>query len=147
LIAFGQSMNLYSQIGIIVLVGLAAKNGILIVEFANQLRDSGRPFREALVEAALIRLRPIVMTALATVVGALPLVLATGAGAEGRRPIGVVIATGVSFATIITLIVVPTFYMVLAKHTGSPGRVAAELEDFERKFPVPGNSDHHQPAE
>src|SRR5207302_6673828 len=75
LLIFGQSINLYSQIGIIVLVGLAAKNGILIVEFANQLRDQGRAFREALVEAALTRLRPIVMTALATVMGAMPLIL------------------------------------------------------------------------
>jgi multidrug efflux pump len=90
------------------------------------------------------------MTALATVMGALPLVLATGAGAEGRRPIGVVIATGVSFATIITLIVVPTFYMVLARRTGSPGRVAAELKDFEQKFPAGhtgADPDRHQPAE
>ncbi|MHB1207017.1 MAG: efflux RND transporter permease subunit, partial [Rhodospirillaceae bacterium] len=107
LLLFGQSMNLYSQIGIIVLVGLAAKNGILIVEFTNQLRDAGREFREAVVEAALTRFRPIVMTALATVMGAMPLVLAHGAGAESRRPIGVVIAMGVSFATLITLFVVP----------------------------------------
>ncbi len=148
LLLFGQSMNLYSQIGIIVLVGLAAKNGILIVEFTNQLRDAGREFRAAVVEAALTRFRPIVMTALATVMGALPLVLAHGAGAESRRPIGVVIATGVSFATFITLFVVPTFYMLMARRTGSPGRVASELADQESRFPKAGGDDHgHQPAE
>ena len=140
---FGQTINLYSQIGIIVLVGLAAKNGILIVEFTNQLRDAGRPFREALVEASLIRLRPIIMTALATVMGAMPLMLATGAGSEGRRPIGIVIFTGVSFAVIITLVVVPTFYMLLARKTGSPGRVAAELKEYENAFPVGGQRDAH----
>ena len=148
LLLFGQSMNLYSQIGIIVLVGLAAKNGILIVEFTNQLRDQGREFREAVVEAALTRFRPIVMTALATVMGAMPLVLAHGAGAESRRPIGVVIAMGVSFATLITLFVVPTFYMLMARRTGSPGRVAARLKEEAAKYPAGGGHDTgHQPAE
>ena len=155
LLAFGQSINLFSQIGIIVLVGLAAKNGILIVEFTNQLRDAGRSFREALVEASAIRLRPIIMTALATVMGALPLVFASGAGSESRRPIGVVIFTGVSFAVIVTLVVVPTFYMLFAKRTGSPGRVAAELREYETRYPVQGRDDteadehapDHQPAE
>ncbi|MGE4063685.1 MAG: efflux RND transporter permease subunit [Rhodospirillaceae bacterium] len=150
LLVFGQSINIYSQVGIIVLVGLAAKNGILIVEFANQLRDAGRPFREALVEGAMIRLRPIVMTALATVMGALPLVLATGAGAEGRRPLGVTIFTGVTFAAFVTLFVIPAFYMLLARNTGSPGRVAAELRDFERRHPLTGKQADdlgHQPAE
>jgi len=147
LLMFGLSINLYSQIGIIVLVGLAAKNGILIVEFTNQLRDAGRPFREALVEASLIRFRPIIMTALATVMGALPLVLATGAGAEGRKPIGVVIFTGVSFAVVITLVVVPVFYMLLARRTGSPGRVAAELREYEKGHPARSSQSGGQPAE
>ncbi len=149
LLLFGQSINIYSQIGIIVLVGLAAKNGILIVEFANQLRDAGRPFREALIEGAVTRLRPIIMTALATVMGALPLVLASGAGAEGRQPIGVTIFTGVAFAALITLVVVPAFYMLIAKGTGSPGRVASELRDFERSHPsgVGVDSTGQQPAE
>jgi multidrug efflux pump len=147
LLLFGQTINLFSQIGIIVLVGLAAKNGILIVEFANQLRDAGREFREALVEASVIRLRPIVMTALATVMGSLPLVLATGAGAESRRPIGIVIFTGVSFAVIITLVVVPVFYMLLARRTGSPGRVAAELREYEKTHPRDQSEGGHQPAE
>jgi multidrug efflux pump len=148
LLLFGQSFNLYSQIGIIVLVGLAAKNGILIVEFTNQLRDSGMAFRDALVEAASIRLRPIVMTVLATVMGAVPLALGTGAGAEGRIAIGIVIIAGVSFASFITLLVVPVFYQELAKRTGSPGRVAAELATYEAAHPVRRfDKEDHQPAE
>ena len=147
LVLGGQSMNLFSQIGIIVLIGLAAKNGILIVEFTNQLRDAGRSFRDALVEASLIRFRPIVMTALATAMGALPLVLAHGAGSEGRRPIGIVIFAGVTVATVITLVVVPTFYLLLARRTGSPGRIAAELREYENRFPVGHQPVDHQPAE
>lgn len=148
LLIFGQSFNLYSQIGIIVLVGLAAKNGILIVEFTNQLRDSGMAFREALIEASVIRLRPIVMTALATVMGAVPLAIATGAGSEGRIAIGIVIMAGVSFASFITLLVVPVFYMQLAKRTGSPGRVAAQLAGYETKFPARRfDNEDKQPAE
>ena len=131
----GQSFNIYSQIGVIVLIGLAAKNGILIVEFTNQLRDAGMEFREALVEAATIRLRPIIMTALATVMGAVPLVVSAGAGYEGRRAIGVVIVFGVSFASFITLLVVPAFYQLLARNTGSPGQVAEELSEYEKAFP------------
>lgn len=145
----GKSFSLYSQIGIIVLVGLAAKNGILIVEFANQLRDAGMSFRDALVEAATIRLRPIVMTALATIFGAVPLALATGAGAEGRQAIGVVIIAGVAFASFITLLVVPVFYQLLAKRTGSPGRRAAQLAEYEKAFPTRrfGEDEERQPAE
>jgi multidrug efflux pump len=149
LVIFGDSFNLYSQIGIIVLVGLAAKNGILIVEFANQLRDAGMEFREALIEASTIRLRPIVMTSLATVMGAVPLMLASGAGAEGRQAIGVVIVAGVTFASFITLLVVPVFYQLMARRSGSPGRVAAKLEEYELEFPTRrfGKDDDRQPAE
>ncbi|MSO98693.1 MAG: efflux RND transporter permease subunit [Rhodospirillaceae bacterium] len=150
LLIFGSTFNLYSQIGIIVLVGLAAKNGILIVEFTNQLRDAGMEFREALIEACTIRLRPIIMTALATVMGAVPLVLASGAGAEGRQSIGVVIFTGVSLASFITLLVIPVFYMLLAKRTTSPGQVASDLAQYEKAFPTPsysGDSPDRQPAE
>ena len=150
LLLAGQSFNIYSQIGIIVLIGLAAKNGILIVEFTNQLRDSGMEFRDALVEAATIRLRPIIMTALATVMGAMPLVISSGAGYEGRRAIGTVIVFGVSFASFVTLLVVPVFYQLLARNTGSPGRVAAELRDYERKRPAGFggvDSADQQPAE
>ncbi len=142
---FGQTINLYSQIGIIVLVGLAAKNGILIVEFANQLRDQGREFREALVEAALTRFRPIIMTMLATVMGAVPLLIATGAGAEARRPIGVVVFAGVSCAALITLLVIPTFYMLLARRTKSPGFLAAEIRKQEASYG--DNVKANQPAE
>jgi len=105
-------------------------------------------FRDALVEASTIRLRPIVMTALATVMGAVPLMLASGAGAEGRQAIGVVIVTGVTFASFITLLVVPVFYQILAKNTGSPGLVAAKLEQFEAEFPSRRfGKDDQQPAE
>ena len=102
-----------------------------------------------MIEGAVTRLRPIIMTALATVMGALPLVLASGAGAEGRQPIGVTIFTGVAFAALITLVVVPAFYMLIAKGTGSPGRVASELRDFERSHPsgVGVDSTGQQPAE
>ena len=129
----GQTLNLYSQIGLIMLVGLAAKNGILIVEFANQLRDAGKPFREALCEASAVRLRPIVMTGTTTAAGSLPLLLTFGAGAETRTAIGTVILFGVLSATFFTLFVVPVAYDLLARHTGSPGdtrrRLEAEMAD------------------
>jgi len=122
------SLNVYSQIGIVMLIGIAAKNGILIVEFANQLRDEGRPFTQALIDASCTRLRPILMTGASTVLGAMPLVLATGAGANGRFSLGIVIVAGVTFATALTLFVVPVFYHALCRRTQSPGSRAAELE-------------------
>ncbi len=125
----GNSINIYSQIGLIMLVGLAAKNGILIVEFANQLRDEGMRFSRALLEASEVRFRPIVMTGLTTVAGAIPLVLSSGAGAETREVIGIVILAGVFAATFFTLFVVPTAYSLLARKTESPGAVAARLEE------------------
>jgi multidrug efflux pump len=124
----GQTLNLYSQIGLIMLVGLAAKNGILIVEFANQLRDAGKAFREALLEASAVRLRPIVMTGITTAAGSLPLLLSTGAGTETRVVIGTVILWGVLAATLFTLFVVPVAYDLLARHTGSPGDTRRRLE-------------------
>jgi multidrug efflux pump len=124
----GQSLNVYSQIGLIMLIGLAAKNGILIVEFANQLRDAGRPFHEALLEAAGVRLRPIVMTGITTMAGSVPLLLSSGAGAETRVVIGTVILCGVLAATLFTLFVVPVAYDRLAQHTGSPGDTRRRLE-------------------
>jgi multidrug efflux pump len=124
----GQTLNIYSQIGLIMLVGLAAKNGILIVEFANQLRDAGRPFRDALLEAAEIRLRPIVMTGITTAAGSLPLLLSSGAGTETRVVIGTVVLCGILSATFFTLFVVPVAYDLLARHTGSPRRVHRQLE-------------------
>ena len=125
------SLNVYSQIGIIILVGISAKNGILIVEFANQLRDQGHAFREALLEACEIRLRPIIMTSVATVMGAVPLIFAGGAGAQSRFSIGIVVFSGVLLATILTIFVVPTFYYILGRYTGSPSAVAHRLQALE----------------
>jgi multidrug efflux pump len=130
--ALGYSLNIYSQIGVILLIGLAAKNGILIVEFANQRRDAGLPFDQALLEAAGVRLRPILMTSVATVAGAVPLVFSGGAGAEARENLGIVVFWGVLFSTLLTLYVVPGYYALLARRTGSPGRVAAKLEQQAR---------------
>jgi multidrug efflux pump len=124
----GKTMNLYSQIGLVMLVGLAAKNGILIVEFANQLRDAGRDIATAIREAAARRLRPILMTSIATVAGAVPLMVAGGAGAAARQAIGVVIVFGVSIATMITLFLIPILYSRLARFTGSPEAVSRKLE-------------------
>jgi multidrug efflux pump len=119
------------QIGLIILIALAAKNGILIVEFANQLRDEGRSIREAIIEASNLRIRPILMTSIATIVGALPLILGHGAGAESRFTIGTVIFFGLLVATMLTLFVVPVFYDMLAKYTKSPEATAKEIEDYE----------------
>ncbi|MGB5642386.1 MAG: efflux RND transporter permease subunit, partial [Gammaproteobacteria bacterium] len=129
----GQSLNIYSQIGLIMLIGLSAKNGILIVEFANQLRDAGQPFHDALFEAAGVRLRPIVMTGITTMAGSIPLLLSSGAGTETRLVIGTVILSGVMAATLFTLFVVPVAYDKLAQNTGSPGdtrrRLDGEMQD------------------
>jgi multidrug efflux pump len=111
----GGTLNVYSQIGLVMLVGLITKHGILIVEFANQLRLRGRERREAVIEAAALRLRPILMTTAATVLGAIPLALATGAGAESRQQIGWVIVGGLTLGTLLTLFVVPTAYTLLAR--------------------------------
>ncbi|MCT8865176.1 efflux RND transporter permease subunit [Shewanella xiamenensis] len=124
----GQSLNIYSQIGIIMLVGLAAKNGILIVEFANQLRDKGIDFDRAIIQASCQRLRPILMTGITTAAGAVPLVLATGAGAETRFVIGVVVLAGIMLATLFTIYVIPTAYGLFARNSGSPEAIAQQLE-------------------
>ncbi|MBW0297606.1 multidrug transporter AcrB [Shewanella xiamenensis] len=124
----GQSLNIYSQIGIIMLVGLAAKNGILIVEFANQLRDKGVDFDRAIIQASCQRLRPILMTGITTAAGAVPLVLATGAGAETRFVIGVVVLAGIMLATLFTIYVIPTAYGLFARNSGSPEAIAQQLD-------------------
>ncbi|MCE7521075.1 efflux RND transporter permease subunit [Halomonas titanicae] len=129
LLLSGQSLNIYSQVGLVLLIGLAAKNGILIVEFANQLRDEGKAFRAALIEASVTRLRPILMTAVTTMAGAIPLIVSTGPGSESRLVIGTVIMAGVGSATLFTLFVVPVAYDLLARHTGSPGAVKRRLEE------------------
>ncbi len=133
LLMTGSTVNTYSQIGLIILVGIAAKNGILIVEFANQLRDEGLKVKEAVIEAAVLRLRPIIMTSIATAMGALPLVLWTGAGAGSRQTIGAVIFMGAIFATLLTLFVVPVFYNLLARYTKSPEWTARQIEDYEAR--------------
>ena len=122
------TINIYSQIGVVMLIGIAAKNGVLIVEFINQLRDAGRSFEDAIVEASGIRLRPVVMTTISTVMGSIPLILAAGAGSESRTVLGTVVFSGVTLATLLTLFVVPSFYALLARRTGSPQAVAKTLE-------------------
>lgn len=124
----GSTLNVYSQVGLIVLVGIATKNGILIVEFANQLRDQGMEFIDALTESCRARFRPILMTSITTVIGAIPLIIATGAGAETRFVIGAVIIGGVLAATFFTLFFVPVAYAVIARKTGSSGDVRRRLE-------------------
>ncbi|GIU66032.1 efflux RND transporter permease subunit [Candidatus Phycosocius spiralis] len=133
LYAAGFTLNIYSQIGLIILVALAAKNGILMVEFANQLRDEGARVQDAILEASALRLRPILMTSVATIAGALPLALSHGAGAEARSNIGVVVVFGVLCSTILTLFIVPPIYMTLARFTGSPLARAKAIEEFERQ--------------
>ncbi|RQO56329.1 multidrug transporter AcrB [Paucibacter sp. KBW04] len=118
----GGTLNVYSQIGLITLVGLITKHGILIVEFSNQLRQQGRSVMDAVVEASALRLRPILMTTGAMVLGAIPLALASGAGAESRQQIGWVIVGGMSLGTLLTLFVVPTMYTLLARKS-TPGAI------------------------
>jgi len=131
----GGTLNLFSQIGIVMLIGLAAKNGILIVDFANQLRDEGRSIHDAIVEAAGVRLRPILMTSIATMMGALPLVLSGGPGSASRSTIGVVVIFGVAFSTLLSLYVVPSFYALLAPFTRSPDALSKRLERLELETP------------
>ena len=136
----GVSLNIYSQIGLVMLIGLMAKNGILIVEFADQLRQQGRTVREAVEEAAAIRLRPIAMTLISTVVGALPLILASGAGSEARQSIGWVIFGGLGIAGIFTLFLTPVIYLGVARF-GTPRnvdleRLNAEIEDVDEDMTV-----------
>ena len=139
----GQSMNVYSQIGLVTLVGLITKHGILIVEFANQLQEQGRAKLDAVVEAATLRLRPILMTTGAMVLGSVPLALATGAGAESRQAIGWVIVGGLLLGTLLTLYVVPTAYMLLARThrpaeaaRAGPGRAGRIGQGISRVEPV-----------
>jgi multidrug efflux pump len=120
----GISLNIYSQIGLVTLIGLITKHGILIVQFANQLQDEGKALADAVVEAAALRLRPILMTTGAMVCGAVPLALASGAGAMGLRSVGWVIVGGMTFGTLLTLFVVPTAYSLLARDRSKAGKSA-----------------------
>jgi len=125
----GTSMNIYSQIGLVMLIGLLAKNSVLLVEFADQLRDRGLEVREAIEEAALIRLRPIMMTLVSTILGGLPLILSSGAGAEARNSIGWVVFGGLGLATLFTLYLTPVLYLWLARFTKPRADESARLED------------------
>ena len=129
---YGSSVNVFSQIGAILLIGLSAKNGVLIVEFANQLRDRGMEITEAVVEAATVRFRPILMTSAATTFGALPLLLGSGAGWESRQPIGIVIVFGVTISAVLTLFIVPALYALFARQTSSPQRVSRLIEQMQQ---------------
>jgi multidrug efflux pump len=133
----GGTMNIYSQVGLVTLVGLITKHGILIVEFANQLQEQGRSRLDAVVEAAALRLRPILMTTAAMVLGAVPLAIAVGAGAESRNQIGLVIVGGLLLGTFLTLFVVPTAYTLLA-------RDRSRMTDAEAEA---AHAPHSQPAE
>jgi HAE1 family hydrophobic/amphiphilic exporter-1 len=128
----GQSLNIYSQIGLVMLVGIMAKNGILIVEFANQLRDRGAGVRDAIMDASTIRLRPVMMTMISTVLGGVPLILSFGAGAEAREALGWVIVGGLGLATISTLYLTPVAYLLLARFStpkaAEEARLARELD-------------------
>ena len=126
--ALGGTINVFSQIGAILLIGLSAKNGVLIVEFANQLRDRGMGLRESILEASSVRLRPILMTSACTTFGAMPLLLASGAGAESREPIGIVVVFGVTLSAFLTLVAVPALYLLFARKTRSPQHVSRAID-------------------
>ncbi|MGK2925322.1 MAG: efflux RND transporter permease subunit [Lysobacterales bacterium] len=132
LLLYGSSINVFSQIGAILLIGLSAKNGVLIVEFANQLRDRGLQIREAAEEAAVVRFRPILMTSAATTFGAFPLLFGSGAGWESRQPIGIVIVFGVAVSAVLTLFIVPSLYALFARTTSSPQRVSRLIEQMQK---------------
>ena len=138
----GISLNIYSQIGLVMLIGLMAKNGILIVEFADQLRLEGRSLRQATQEAAAIRLRPIAMTLISTVVGAVPLIIASGAGAEARQSIGWVIFGGLGLAGLFTLFLTPVIYLLIAQfskpQTQDLSRLREELAEAREDGMLPG---------
>jgi multidrug efflux pump len=124
------TLNIYSQVGLVTLVGLVSKNGILIVEFANEMQRRGMGKVEAVREAALVRLRPVLMTSVATVAGHFPLTLVTGAGAAARNSIGIIVVAGMALGTIFTLLVIPALYVLIAKrHVGEqPGAIGQEFE-------------------
>jgi multidrug efflux pump len=148
----GQTLNVYSQIGMILLIGIMTKNGILIVEFTNQLREEGKEMFEAVLEASVTRLRPILMTSIATVIGAVPLMITLGAGAESRQAIGTVIVGGVSISTLFTLFIVPSLYLLIGSYTRPRNYIAEQLEREEREHAAGVGAAHGaggkaQPAE
>jgi multidrug efflux pump len=138
--ALGGTINVFSEIGAILLIGLSAKNGVLIVEFANQLRDRGMGLRESILEASAVRLRPILMTSACTTFGAMPLLLASGAGAESREPIGIVVVFGVTLSAFLTLVAVPSLYLLFARNTRSPQHVSQVIEALRSRVADAGSS-------
>jgi HAE1 family hydrophobic/amphiphilic exporter-1 len=130
----GADNNLYTQIGIILLIALGSKNGILIVEYARQQRAEGKPILDAAVEAARLRFRPIVMTSFAFILGVLPLVLATGAGAAARRSIGIAVFGGMIASTCLVVVFVPSFYVIMQR-----------LEERRKRKPAPEAAPPRQP--
>jgi multidrug efflux pump len=138
LFTMDKTFNIFSQIGLLMLIGIATKNGILLVEFINQLRDEGREFEQAIVAGCLLRLRPVLMTTVSTLAGAVPLVLMSGPGSVSRNVLGVVILFGVSIATLLTLYLVPGLYRLIARRTDSPEAVARRIEAL--REPADGQS-------
>jgi hydrophobe/amphiphile efflux-1 (HAE1) family protein len=134
----GTSVNIYSQIGLVMLIGLLAKNSILLVEFANQMRDAGMEVKEAIIEAGKVRLRPIMMTLVSTILGGLPLILSTGAGAEARNSIGLVVFGGLGLAVVFTLFLTPVLYYAFARLTkpkaDEENRLNTELEEAQKQL-------------
>jgi HAE1 family hydrophobic/amphiphilic exporter-1 len=147
----GGSLNIYSQVGLVIIVGLMSKNGILIVEFANQLRDAGQSVGEAIRNAAVVRLRPVVMTMLSTVFGGLPLILRSGAGAEAREALGWIIVGGLGFATVSTLFLTPVAYLILARlskpRIAEEQKLAEELADAARPRALPSDDGEFEEEE
>jgi HAE1 family hydrophobic/amphiphilic exporter-1 len=127
----GMANDVYCQIGLVMLIGLSAKNSILIVEFAEQLREKGRTIAEAAIEAAELRLRPILMTSFAFILGVLPLVFATGAGALGRRSVGTTIVGGMLLSTVLNLIFIPVLYVILSRLLNRTARHAEMQREVE----------------
>jgi multidrug efflux pump len=146
LFLFRETLNIYSQIGLIMLVGLVTKNSILIVEFSNQLRAQGVALFEAVTRAATIRLRPILMTSFSTIFGVLPIALGLGAGGESRRPLGLAVVGGVLFSTFLTLLLVPALYTLLARFTPTE-RSDSSLADEELEGETSGRKRLPQAAE
>jgi len=120
LFLLGQTVNIFSQIGMIMLIGLVTKNGILIVEFANVLMKQGKSKATAAIEAAVMRLRPILMTSLATALGALPIAVSFGAASTSRMPLGTVVVGGIMFSLILTLFIIPVMYILISRRTPAP---------------------------
>lgn len=153
LLVTGQTLNVYSQIGMILLIGIMTKNGILIVEFTNQLREQGVELYESVLQASEMRLRPILMTSIATIFGAVPLALSGGAGAEARSAIGWVIIGGAGLSTLMTLFLVPTIFLLVGRFTAPRSTIGEKIDELRARFGgkgghghAPGHATHGEPA-